>query len=77
MADAKLGGTPPPPPPTAAAAADEAGSEAEESGDEEEEEEGAMSEAFERLMSAAFEMVQQGKPMEAEYVLEEGAGGGS
>ncbi|KAI3436463.1 hypothetical protein D9Q98_005880 [Chlorella vulgaris] len=73
MADAKLGGTPPPPPPTAAAAADEAGSEAEESGDEEEEEEGAMSEAFERLMSAAFEMVQQGKPMEAEYVLEEGA----
>ena len=35
----------------------------------------AMGEAFERLIYAALEMVQQGKPMEAEYVLTEGAPG--
>ena len=64
------------PPPGAEGAAAE--------GEEEEEEEEeveldgeaaaeAMNEAFERLIYAALEMVQQGKPMEAEYVLTEGA----
>lgn len=37
--------------------------------------EAAMAEAFERLIQAAFEMVQQGKPMEADYVLTEGMPG--
>ncbi|KAL4457427.1 hypothetical protein ABPG75_012292 [Micractinium tetrahymenae] len=41
--------------------------------EEDEEAEAAMAEAFERLIQAAFEMVQQGKPMEADYVLTEGA----
>lgn len=41
--------------------------------EEDEEADAAMAEAFERLIQAAFEMVQQGKPMEAEYVLTEGA----
>lgn len=40
--------------------------------DESEAARAAMSEAFENLIGAAFEMVQQGKPMEAEYVLSEG-----
>ncbi|EFN58922.1 hypothetical protein CHLNCDRAFT_140883 [Chlorella variabilis] len=66
---AAAAGTPPPPP-----AAAEGGEEEEEVVEEDDEEaEAAMAEAFERLIAAAFEMVQQGKPMEAEYVLEEGA----
>lgn len=32
----------------------------------------AVGEAFERLIQAAFQLVQEGKPMEAEYVLVEG-----
>jgi hypothetical protein len=53
---------------TAAAAAGEE----EVDDDESEAAAAAMSEAFEKLIGAAFEMVQQGKPMEAEYVLAEG-----
>ena len=62
-----------PPPPAAAAGSsvtDGGGSSSE--GEEDEEGEDAMADAFERLIGAAFEMVQQGKPLEAEYVLTEG-----
>lgn len=68
----KSGGTggAPPPPPTPAAA--DAGA-VDEGLEEEDAAADAMADAFERLIAAAFEMVQQGKPMEAEYVLSEGA----
>jgi len=56
----------------AAAAAAESSREGEQEEEEDEEAQEAMAEAFERLTQAAFEMVQQGKPMEAEYVLTEG-----
>lgn len=68
------GGTPPPDSAAAAPQADAAEGAMYGSEDEEDEEaEAAMAEAFERLIQAAFEMVQQGKPMEADYVLTEGA----
>ena len=68
------GGQPPapPPPPAAGGGEVEAGSGSEEELSDDEAAD-AMAEAFERLIQAAFEMVQQGKPMEAEYVLAEGA----
>lgn len=80
LADAKAGGqngaallpptngAPPPLPATAAGS----GSEDSELDSDDEAAAEAMAEAFERLIGAAFEMVQQGKPMEAEYVLSEG-----
>ncbi|PRW56145.1 puromycin-sensitive aminopeptidase isoform X1 isoform A [Chlorella sorokiniana] len=74
LAERQAGGSAPPPPPPAANGSTAAGVP---SDDEEElsddDAADAMSEAFERLIQAAFEMVQQGKPMEAEYVLSEGA----
>ncbi|KAL4441005.1 hypothetical protein ABPG77_010436 [Micractinium sp. CCAP 211/92] len=70
-------GTSSSPPPESAAAASPADEQegAMYGSDEEtdEEAEAAMAEAFERLTQAAFEMVQQGKPMEADHVLTEGA----
>ncbi len=74
MAERQAGGSAPPPPPPAAGGSGVAagsGSDEEELSDDEAAD--AMAEAFERLIQAAFEMVQQGKPMEAEYVLSEGA----
>lgn len=74
MAERQAGGSAPPPPPAAAGGSSEvAGSASDEEELSDDEAADAMAEAFERLIQAAFEMVQQGKPMEAEYVLSEGA----
>lgn len=63
------------PPPAAASGAPPPSDDDASDFEEEDAAEDAMAEAFERLIQAAYEMVQQGKPMEAEYVLEEGGCG--
>lgn len=80
MADAHSGGgkggqAAAPPPPAAASGAPPPSDDDASDFEEEDAAEDAMAEAFERLIQAAYEMVQQGKPMEAEYVLEEGGCG--
>lgn len=73
MAERQAGGSAPPPPPAAGGGGAAAGSPSDDEELSDDEAADAMAEAFERLIQAAFEMVQQGKPMEAEYVLAEGA----
>ena len=74
MAERQAGGSAQPqPPPAAGGSGTAAGSPNDDEELSDDEEADAMAEAFERLIQAAFEMVQQGKPMEAEYVLAEGA----
>lgn len=74
MAERQAGGSAqPPPPPAAGGSGTAAGSPNDDEELSDDEAADAMAEAFERLIQAAFEMVQQDKPMEAEYVLAEGA----